>query len=80
MHPSISRPSVSGPPLSSILPAKALELHGLEQVKESTQQLLERVEGLADEAHTLAEGGEAVGKVLGVWQELFSVIRLMGSG
>ncbi|TIA88207.1 hypothetical protein E3P99_02745 [Wallemia hederae] len=65
--------------MSSILPAKALELYGLEQVKESTQQLLERVEGLADEAHTLAEGGEAVGKVLGVWEELFSVIRLMGT-
>ncbi|TIB99576.1 hypothetical protein E3Q18_01449 [Wallemia mellicola] len=79
IHPSVSRPSVAGPPISSILPAKALELHGLEQVKGATSQLLERVEGLAEEAHTLAEGGEAVGKVLGVWEELFSVIRLMGS-
>lgn len=78
IHPSVSRPSVAGPPISSILPAKALELHGLEQVKGATSQLLERVEGLAEEAHTLAEGGEAVGKVLGVWEELFSVIRLMG--
>lgn len=79
IHPSITRPSVSGPPISSILPAKALELHGLEQVKDATSQLLERVEGLAEEAHKLAEGGEAVGKVLCVWEELFSVIRLMGS-
>ncbi|TIB64918.1 hypothetical protein E3P77_02896 [Wallemia ichthyophaga] len=80
IHPSISRGSQKqSTPISTILPAKALELHGLEQVKEASGELLERVEGLADEAHKLAQGGEAVGKVLGVWEELFSVIRLMGS-
>ena len=79
LHPSLlKQSSINSQSFNSILPSKALELYGLERVKESTSKLLENVEGLADESHTLAQGGEAVGKVLGVWEELFSVIRLVG--
>ncbi|ORY21107.1 DASH complex subunit Dad2-domain-containing protein [Naematelia encephala] len=64
------------PPSLQILLQKQQEHAGLQALKESSAELLQRVEKLAEMSNIMADGGEAIGAVLKNWPHVFSVLNL----
>ncbi|KAL7421591.1 DASH complex subunit dad2 [Cryptotrichosporon argae] len=64
------------PPSLQILHQKQQEYAGLMALKEASAALVARVEALAEQTSTVAEGGEAIGGVLRNWPHVFAIMNM----